>query len=172
MQILHSGVGGITESDVNLAAASNAVIIGFNTRADAAARKAAESSGVDIRYYNIIYDAIDEVKSALSGMLAPEKKEEITGMVEVRQLFVVSKVGTIAGCMVIDGVVKKTSRIRIIRNNVVVHDGELDSLKRFKDDAKEVKQGFECGLMMKHYNDLVEGDHLEAYEIVEVARTL
>lgn len=172
VQILHSGVGGITESDVNLAAASNAVIIGFNTRADAAARKAAESSGVDIRYYNIIYDAIDEVKSALSGMLAPEKKEEITGMVEVRQLFVVSKVGTIAGCMVIDGVVKKTSRIRIIRNNVVVHDGELDSLKRFKDDAKEVKQGFECGLMMKHYNDLVEGDHLEAYEIVEVARTL
>ncbi|MGE8358035.1 MAG: translation initiation factor IF-2, partial [Microvirgula sp.] len=171
VQILHSGVGGITESDVNLAAASNAVIIGFNTRADAAARKAAESSGVDIRYYNIIYDAIDEVKSALSGMLAPEKKE-ITGMVEVRQLFVVSKVGTIAGCMVIDGVVKKTSRIRIIRNNVVVHDGELDSLKRFKDDAKEVKQGFECGLMMKHYNDLVEGDHLEAYEIVEVARTL
>ena len=172
VQILHSGVGGITESDVNLATASQAVIIGFNARADAAARKLAETNGVDIRYYNIIYDAIDDVKAALSGMLAPEKKEQITGTVEVRQLFVVSKVGTIAGCMVTDGVIKRTSRIRIIRNNVVVHDGELDSLKRFKDDAKEVKQGFECGLMMKNYNDLVEGDQLEAYDIVEVARTL
>ena len=172
VQILHSGVGGITESDVNLAAASNAVIIGFNTRADATARKVAEANGVDIRYYNVIYDAIDEVKSALSGMLAPEKKEEITGTAEVRQLFVVSKVGTIAGCMVIDGMIKRTSRIRVIRNHVVVHDGELDSLKRFKDDVKEVKQGYDCGIMLKGFNDLLEGDQLEAYEIVEVARSL
>ncbi|OWY38389.1 translation initiation factor IF-2 [Xenophilus sp. AP218F] len=170
--ILHSGVGGISESDVNLAIASKAIVIGFNTRADAAARKLAENEGVDIRYYNIIYDAVDEVKAALSGMLAPEKKEQILGTVEIRQVIPVSKVGNIAGCMVTDGMIKRTASIRLIRNHVVVHTGELESLKRFKDDVKEVKQGYECGLMLKNFNDIQEGDQLEAFEIVEVARSL
>lgn len=170
--ILHSGVGGISESDVNLAIASNAVIIGFNTRADAAARKLAEASDIDIRYYNIIYDAIDDVRAALSGMLAPEKKENVVGMVEIRQVINISKVGNVAGCMVVDGVIRRASMIRLIRDNVVVHTGELDSLKRYKDDVKEVKQGYECGLMLKNYNDIKEGDQLEVFEIEEIARTL
>lgn len=170
--ILHSGVGGISESDVNLAIASKAIVIGFNTRADAAARKLAENEGVDIRYYNIIYDAVDEVKAALSGMLAPEKKEQILGTVEIRQVITVSKVGNIAGCMVTDGMIKRSASVRLIRNHVVIHTGELDSLKRFKDDVKEVKQGYECGLMLKNFNDIQEGDQLEAFEIVEVARSL
>lgn len=172
VNIIHSGVGAITESDVNLAIASNAVMIGFNTRADGGARRLIESNSVDVRYYNIIYQAVDEVKAALSGMLAPERKEQITGMVEVRQVFTVSKVGTIAGCLVLEGVVRRASRVRVLRNNVVIHDGELDSLKRFKDDVKEVKGGFECGLSLRNFNDIQEKDLLEAYEIVEVARTL
>jgi translation initiation factor IF-2 len=172
VSILHSGVGGISESDINLAIASKAIVIGFNTRSDAAARKLAENEGVDIRYYSIIYDAVDEVKAALSGMLAPEKKEQILGTVEIRQVIPVSKVGNIAGCMVTDGMIKRTASIRLIRNHVVVHTGELDSLKRFKDDVKEVKQGYECGLMLKNFNDIQEGDQLEAFEIVEVARSL
>lgn len=172
VNILHSGVGGITESDVNLAIASQAIVVGFNTRADAAARKLAEGEGVEIRYYNIIYDVVDDVKAALSGMLAPEKKEQILGTVEIRQVISVSKVGNIAGCMVTDGMIKRSAMVRLIRNNVVIHTGELESLKRFKDDVKEVKQGYECGLMLKNYNDIVEGDQLEAFEIVEVARTL
>ncbi len=172
VNVVHAGVGGITESDVNLALASKAVVIGFNTRADAAARKLAESSGVDIRYYNIIYETVDDVKAALSGMLAPEKKESVLGMVEVRQIYRISKVGTVAGCMVLDGVVRRGSRVRVLRDNVVIHDGELDSLKRFKDDVREVKGGFECGLSLKGFNDLKEGDQLEVYEVQEVARTL
>ncbi len=172
VNLIHGGVGAISESDVNLALASKAIVIGFNTRADAAARKLAESAGVDIRYYNIIYAMVDEIKAALSGMLAPEKRESIMGMVEVRQVFTVSKVGTIAGCMVLEGIVKRGAKIRVLRNNVVIHDGELDTLKRFKDDVKEVKNNFECGLSMKNYNDLVVGDKLEAYEIIEVARAL
>ena len=172
VQIVHAGVGGITETDVNLAVASKAVIIGFNSRADGAARKLAENNGVDIRYHNIIYDAVDEVKAALSGMLTPDKKEEITGMVEIRQVFLVSKIGAIAGCLVIDGVVKRTSSVRLLRDNVVIWSGELDSLKRFKDDAKEVRAGVECGLSLKGFNDIKEGDQLEAYEVTEVARTL
>ncbi|MGL5632454.1 MAG: translation initiation factor IF-2, partial [Azovibrio sp.] len=172
VNVIHGAVGGITESDVNLAQASGAVIIGFNTRADAGARKLAESFGVDIRYYNIIYDAVDEVKAALSGMLSPEKREVITGMVEIRQVFLISKVGAIAGCLVQEGVVRRNSRVRLLRNNIVTWDGELDSLKRFKDDAKEVKAGFECGLSLKHFNEIKEGDMLEAYEIQEVARSL
>ncbi|MDR3412895.1 MAG: translation initiation factor IF-2 [Formivibrio sp.] len=172
VQILHSAVGGISESDINLALASKAVVIGFNSRADAAARKLAEAEGVDIRYYNIIYDVVDDVKAALSGMLAPEKREQILGMVEVRQVFVVSKVGTIAGCLVLDGMVKRGAGVRLLRDNVVIHQGELESLKRYQDDVKEVKAGFECGLSLKDYNDLKEGDQLEAFEIVEVARTL
>ena len=172
VQVVHAAVGGITESDVNLATASKAVIIGFNTRADAGARKLAENQGIDIRYYNIIYDAVDEVKAAMSGMLSPEKKEETTGLVEVRQVFHVPKVGAVAGCMVLDGFVKRNSLVRVLRANVVIFSGELDSLKRFKDDVKEVKQGFECGLSIKNFNDVQEGDQLEIYEITEVARTL
>jgi translation initiation factor IF-2 len=170
--VVHTAVGGITESDVNLAMASKAVIIGFNTRADGAARKLAESAGVDIRYYNIIYEAVDEIKAALSGMLSPEKKEAILGLVEIRQIYRISKVGTVAGCMVLEGVVKRGSRIRLLREQVVVHDGELDTLKRFKDDVREVKAGFECGLSLKNYNEIKEGDQLEVYEVQEIARTL
>ena len=172
VQILHSAVGGISESDINLALASKAVVIGFNSRADAAARKLAENEGVDIRYYNIIYDAVDDVKAALSGMLAPEKREQILGMVEVRQVFTVSKIGTIAGCLVMEGMVKRGAGVRLLRNNVVIHQGELESLKRYKDDVKEVRAGTECGLSLKNYNDLIVGDQLEIFEVVEVARTL
>ncbi|WP_411883381.1 translation initiation factor IF-2 [Polaromonas sp. YR568] len=172
VQLVYSGVGGISESDVNLAIASKAVVIGFNTRADAQARKQAENNGVDIRYYNIIYDAVDELRAAMSGMLTPDKKEEVIGNAEIRQVFKVSKIGSIAGCMVTAGVVRRTARLRLLRENVVIFTGELDSLKRFKDDAKEVKEGFECGLNIKNYNDIQVGDILEFFEIREVARTL
>ena len=172
VQLVYSGVGGISESDVNLAIASKAVLIGFNTRADAQARKQAENNGVDIRYYNIIYDAVDELKAAMSGMLTPDKKEEVIGTAEIRQVFKVSKIGSIAGCMVTAGVVRRAARLRLLRQNVVIYTGELDSLKRFKDDAKEVKESFECGLNIKNYNDIEVGDVLEFFEIREVARTL
>ncbi|KAB2322318.1 translation initiation factor IF-2 [Betaproteobacteria bacterium SCN1] len=172
VNVIHSAVGAITESDVNLALASKAVLIGFNVRADAQARKLAETNGVDIRYYNIIYEAVDEVKAALSGMLSPEKKETVIGSVEVRQVFVISRVGTIAGCYVTDGMVKRNAGVRVLRDNVVIHQGELDSLKRFKDDVKEVKANFECGLSLKNFNDIQEGDILEVFEVVEVARSL
>ncbi len=170
--VVHSGVGGITESDVNLAMASGAVIIGFNTRADVTARKLIESSGVDVRYYNIIYEAVDEIKAALSGMLSPEKKESVLGIVEVRQVFRISKVGTVAGCYVLEGLVKRNAQIRLLRDNVVIHTGEIDALKRFKDDQREVKAGFECGISLKNFNDLKEGDQFEVFEVQEVARTL
>jgi len=172
VQVVHAAVGGITESDVNLAVASKAVIIGFNARADAQGRKLAEANGVDIRYYSIIYDAIDEIKTALSGMLAPEKRETITGQVEIRQVILVSKVGAIAGCLVTDGVVKRSSSVRLLRNNIVIWTGEIDSLKRFKDDAKEVRAGLECGLSLKNNNEIQVGDVLEVFEVTEVARTL
>ncbi len=172
VQVVFAAVGGISESDVNLAIASKAVIIGFNTRADAGARKLAEGNGIDIRYYNIIYDAVDEIKAAMSGMLTPDKKEEVIGTAEIRQVFRVSKIGSIAGCMVTSGVVRRSAKLRLLRNNVVIFTGELDSLKRFKDDAREVKEGFECGLNIKGYNDIVEGDQLEFFEIKEVARSL
>ena len=172
VNVVHSGVGAITESDINLALASKSVVIGFNTRADVAARRLAESQGIDIRYYNIIYDPVDEVKAALSGMLAPEKRESILGMVQIRQIYKISKVGTVAGCMVLEGLIKRGARVRLLRDNVVIHDGELDTLKRFKDDVREVKAGFECGLSLKNYNEIKEGDQLEAYEVLEVARTL
>ena len=173
VNIVHAAVGGITESDVNLALASKAVIIGFNARADAAARKLAEHNGIDIRYYNVIYDAVDEVKAALTGMLAPEKKESVLGIVEVRQIFRISKIGTVAGCYVTEGLVRRSgAKIRVLRDNVVVHEGELDSLKRFKDDVREVKAGFECGLSLKNFDELKVGDQLEVFEVVEVARTL
>jgi translation initiation factor IF-2 len=172
VNLVHSGVGAITESDINLALASNAVVIGFNTRADNIAKKLIAAHGVDVRYYNIIYDAVDEVKAALSGMLAPEKKETVTGMIEVRQVFHISKVGTVAGCYVLEGVVRRSSQVRVLRDNIVIHTGELDSLKRFKDDVREVKGGFECGLSVRNFNDLKISDQLEAFEVVEVARTL
>ena len=172
VQMVYTAVGAISESDVNLAIAAKAVIIGFNTRADAGARKLAESNGVDIRYYDIIYDAVDELKLAMSGMLTPDKKEEVIGTAEIRQVFKVSKIGSIAGCMVTSGLVRRTSRLRLLRDNVVIFTGELDSLKRFKDDAKEVKEGFDCGLNIKNYNDIQEGDVLEFFEIREIARTL
>ena len=172
VHIIHTGVGAISESDVNLAAASKAVLIGFNVRADSGARKLVDTLGVDVRYYNIIYEAVDEIKAALGGMLAPEQKEQMIGTVEIREVFRISKVGAIAGCYVQDGMIKRNSKVRILRNNVIIHTGELDSLKRFKDDVKEVKNNFECGLSIKNYNDIEVGDILEVYEMVEVARTL
>jgi len=172
VQIVHAAVGGISESDVNLAVASKAVIIGFNTRADALARAQAENNGIDIRYYNIIYDAIDDVKAALSGMLAPEKRENIIGLVEIRQVIMLSRVGAIAGCQVLEGLVRRGAQVRLLRDHVVIWSGEIDTLKRFKDDVREVKSGFECGLTLKGYNDIKEGDQLEVYEVQEIARTL
>jgi translation initiation factor IF-2 len=172
VQVVHAQVGGISESDINLAVASKAVIIGFNVRAEQSARKLAENNGIDIRYYNIIYDAVDQVKAALTGMLSPEQREQVLGLVEIRQVFRVSKIGTIAGCMVLDGLVKRTASARLLRDNVVIWTGELESLKRFKDDVREVKAGFECGLSLKGYDDIKEGDQLEIFEVQEVARTL
>ena len=172
VQLVFSGVGGVSESDVNLAIASKAVIIGFNVRADVGARKLAEGNDVDLRYYNIIYDAVDELKAAMSGMLAPEKREEVIGSAEIRTVFVATKIGTIAGCMVTSGMVNRNAHFRLLRDNVVVYTGEIDTLKRLKDDVREVKEGFECGIKLKNYNDIKEGDQLEFFEIKEVARTL
>ena len=172
VNVIHTGVGAISESDVNLAAASKGVLIGFNVRADSGARKLIETLGVDVRYYNIIYEAVDEIKAALGGMLAPEQKESMIGTVEIREVFRISKVGAIAGCYVQEGMIKRNSRVRVLRANVIIHTGELDSLKRFKDDVKEVKNNFECGLSLKNFNDIEVGDILEVYEIIEVARTL
>jgi translation initiation factor IF-2 len=172
IQIVHSAVGGISESDVNLAIASKAVIIGFNVRADAGARKLAEGNSVDLRYYTIIYDAVDEVKAAMTGMLAPEQREEVIGTAEIRTVFVASKIGTVAGCMVTAGVARRGARVRILRDNVIAFSGEVDSVKRMKEDVREVKEGFECGVKIKNYNDIAEGDQLEFFEVKEVARTL
>lgn len=172
VQMVYAGVGGVSESDVNLAIASKAIIIGFNVRADSGARKLAEGNGIDIRYYNIIYDAVDELKAAMSGMLAPEKREEVIGSAEIRTVFVASKIGTVAGCMVTSGVVTRSAHFRLLRDNVVIYTGELESLKRLKDDVREVKEGFECGIKLKNYNDIKEGDQLEFFEVKEIARTL
>jgi translation initiation factor IF-2 len=172
VQMVYAAVGGISESDVNLAIASKAVIIGFNVRADSGARKLAEGNGVEIRYYNIIYDAVDELKAAMSGMLAPEKREEVIGSAEIRTVFVASKIGTVAGCMVTSGTVTRSAHFRLLRDNVVIYTGELESLKRLKDDVREVKEGFECGIKLKNYNDIKEGDQLEFFEVKEIARTL
>ena len=172
VNVIHAGVGAITESDVNLALASKAIVIGFNSRTDAGARKLVETSGVQVRYYSIIYEAVDDVKLALGGMLSPEIRESILGTVEIRNVFKITKVGAVAGCYVTDGIIKRSSSVRLVRDGVVIHTGELDSLKRFKDDVKEVKSGFECGLSLKNFNDINVGDVLEAFEQVEVARTL
>jgi translation initiation factor IF-2 len=172
VQLVYAGVGAISESDVNLAIASKAVVIGFNVRADAGARKLAEGNDVDLRYYNIIYDAVDELKAAMSGMLAPEKREEIIGTAEIRTVFVASKIGTVAGCMITSGQATRSAHFRLVRDNVVVYTGEVDSIKRLKDDVKDVKEGFECGIKLKNYNDIKEGDQLEFFDIKEVARTI
>ncbi len=172
VQIVHAAVGGISESDVNLAIASKAVIIGFNTRADSGARKLAEGNGVELKYYNIIYDAVDEIKAAMGGMLAPEQREEIIGTAEIRTVFVASKIGTVAGCMITAGQVIRNARFRLLRENMVIYTGEVESVKRMKEDVREVKEGFECGIKLKNYNDIKEGDQLEFFEVKEVARTL
>ena len=172
VQVVYSGVGGISESDVNLALASKAIIIGFNVRADVQARKTAEGNEVDIRYYTIIYDAVEEVKAAMSGMLAPEQREEIIGLAEIRTVFVATKIGTVAGSYILQGHVTRHAHFRLLRDNVVIYTGEIESLRRMKDDVKEVKEGFECGIKLKNYNDIREGDQLEVFEIREIARTL
>ncbi|UHJ66180.1 translation initiation factor IF-2 [Melaminivora jejuensis] len=172
VQLVYAGVGGISESDVNLALASKAIVIGFNVRADAGARKLAESHGVDLRYYSVIYDAVEELKVAMSGMLAPEQREEVIGSAEIRTVFVASKIGTVAGSYITSGFVHRNARFRLLRDNVVIYTGEVESLRRMKDDVKEVREGFECGIKLKNYNDIREGDQLEFFDIKEIARTL
>jgi translation initiation factor IF-2 len=172
VNIIHKAVGGITEGDVLLASASNAVIIGFQVRPSAAARKLAEQEEIDIRLYSVIYNAINEIKSAIEGMLSPEIEEKITANLEVRDVFKITKVGTVAGCMVLDGKIHRNSNIRLIRDGIVVYTGTLGSLKRFKDDVKEVSSGYECGLNIDRFNDLKVGDIIEAFETIEVARKL
>jgi translation initiation factor IF-2 len=172
VRIVASGVGGITESDANLAVTSNAIVIGFNVRADATARRVIEEHGLDLRYYSIIYEVIDDVKKAIVGLLSPVIKEEITGLAEVKDVFRSSKLGAIAGCIVVEGVVKRHNPIRVLRDNVVIYEGELESLRRFKDDVTEVKAGVECGIGVKNYNDVRPGDHIEVFERIEIAREL
>lgn len=172
VQVLHSGVGGINESDVTLARASNALVVGFNVRANPQAREAAKRDGVDIRYYSIIYDLTDDVKKMLSGMLSPEVSEELLGYAEIREVFSITKVGKVAGCMVTEGVVKRGSKVRLLRDDVVIHEGELSQLKRFKEDAREVKDGYECGMAFANYNDLQVGDKIECFDVKEVSREL
>ncbi|MGB1906277.1 MAG: translation initiation factor IF-2, partial [Spongiibacter sp.] len=172
VNIVSGGVGGITETDVNLAVTSSAVMFGFNVRADGSARKLAESEGIDLRYYSVIYDLIDDVKSALSGMLSPEMREEIVGIAEVRDVFRSPKFGDIAGCMVLEGTVYRSKPIRVLRDDVVIYEGELESLRRFKDDANEVKNGLECGIGVKNYKDVRPGDKIEVFEVKEIARSL
>jgi translation initiation factor IF-2 len=172
VKVISSGVGGITESDVNLAVASNAVIIGFNVRADASARSAMKDAGVDVRYYSIIYEAIDDIRAMASGLLAPEVREDIVGLAEVKEVFTSPKLGDIAGCLVVEGFVRRSSPIRVLRDNVVIYEGELESLRRFKDDVNEVRAGTECGIGVKNYNDVKAGDQIECFERVEVARSL
>jgi len=172
VNIVGSGVGGITETDASLANASGAIVIGFNVRADATARRIIEAEEIDLRYYSIIYNLIDEVKLAMTGMLAPEFKQEIIGLAEVRDVFRSPKLGAIAGCMVTEGIVKRSAPIRVLRDNVVIYEGELESLRRFKDDVQEVRNGMECGIGVKNYNDVRAGDQIEVFETVEVKREL
>ncbi|MCB1877533.1 MAG: translation initiation factor IF-2, partial [Chromatiales bacterium] len=172
VKFVGTGVGGINESDVTLASASDAVIIGFNVRADATARRLIEEKGIDLRYYSVIYEVVDQIKSAMEGMLSPEVKEQIIGLASVRDVFRSARLGAIAGCMVMEGVVKRNNPIRVLRDNVVIYEGALESLRRFKDDVPEVKAGTECGIGVKNYNDVKVGDQIEVFERVEVARTL
>ena len=172
VNIIGSGVGGITETDASLAAASNAILLGFNVRADTSARRMIENENLDLRYYSIIYQLIDEVKQAMGGMLAPEFRQEIIGLAQVREVFKSPKLGAVAGCMVTEGTIKRNNPIRVLRDNIVIYEGELESLRRFKDDMPEVKNGYECGIGVKNYNDVRVGDQIEVFEIVEIQRTL
>ncbi len=172
INVIHSGVGGITESDANSAVASKATVIGFNVRADASSRRIIESNGIDLRYFSIIYDVIDQVKQVASGLLGVEIREEIIGIADVRDVFRSSKLGAIAGCMIIEGVVKRNKPIRVLRDSVVVFEGELESLRRFKENVEEVRNGTECGIGVKAYNDVKPGDQIECFERIEVPRTL
>jgi translation initiation factor IF-2 len=172
VKVVHGMVGGITESDVNLAKASNAIIIGFNVRADGTARRLIETEAIDVHYYNVIYDAVEEIKNALTGMLAPQFKEQTIGLAEVREVFRAPKIGAIAGCAVVEGAIRRGRPVRILRDSVVIFEGDIDSLRRFKDDVSEVKSGLECGIGIKNYNDIRVGDQIEVYEKVQVARTL
>jgi translation initiation factor IF-2 len=172
VKIIHKGVGQITESDVLLASASDAIIIGFQVRPSSGAKRIADTEQIDIRHYSVIYQAIDEIKSAIEGMLSPEVKETIIGNVEIREVFKITKVGTVAGCMVTEGKVNRNSKLRVIRDGVVVHQGSLESLKRFKDDVKDVVRGFECGLQIRNYQDIQVGDNLEIFEETTIARKL
>ena len=172
VNVIHKAVGQISESDITLAAASDAIIIGFQVRPSLGARKGAEKEGVEIRLYSIIYDAIEEVTAAMEGMLSPDIKEEITGNVEVLEVFKVSKVGTVAGCVVRDGKIKRSGQVRLIRDGIVIFTGEIDSLKRFKDDVREVASGYECGISIRNFNDIKVGDVIESFEEIEVKKTL
>jgi translation initiation factor IF-2 len=172
VSVVGAGVGGITESDVQLAATSRAIIIAFNVRADAAARTAVKETGVDIRYYSVIYEALDDIRAAVTGLLTPEIREQIVGLAEVREVFRSPKFGSVAGCMVTDGYVRRSSPIRVLRNSVVIYEGQLESLRRFKDDVAEVRAGTECGIGVKNYNDVRVGDQIECFERTEIARTL
>ncbi|HRJ67413.1 MAG TPA: EF-Tu/IF-2/RF-3 family GTPase, partial [Alphaproteobacteria bacterium] len=172
VSVMHSGVGAITESDITLANASGALIIGFNVRANPQARDLAKRDGIEIRYYSIIYEVIDEVKALLSGLLSPELKEKFIGYAEIRQVFNISKYGKIAGCFVTEGLVKRGAKVRLLRDNVVIHEGTLKTLRRFKDEVKEVQKGYECGMAFDNYEDIKEGDVIEAFEIESSARTL
>ena len=172
INIISSGVGGITESDINLAMASRAVVIGFNVRADSTARKLVDEEGIDLRYYSVIYDLIDDIKKAVSGMLEPEVREHIIGVAEVKDVFRSPKFGDIAGCIVTTGVVRRSNPIRVLRDNIVIYEGELESLRRFKDDVNEVKSGTECGIGVKNYNNIQAGDQIEVFERIEVARSV
>ena len=171
VRVIHSGVGGIVASDIMLAAASSAIVVGFNVRPNAEAKALAEREGVDIRTYRVIYQLTEDIQQALLGMLAPEQVEEVLGEAEVRQIFRASRIGTIAGCMVTQGVIQRGAQVRVVRDGTIVYDGRIDTLKRFQDDAREVAQGFECGLTLENYNDVKEGDVLEVYAVREVART-
>ena len=172
VEIIASGVGGITESDVHLALASNGLLIGFNVRADAGAKRLAEQESVSLHYYSVIYDIVDQVRGALTGMLSPQFKEQIVGIAEVRDVFRSPKIGAIAGCMVVEGSIKRNNPIRVLRDNVVIYEGTLESLRRFKDDVSEVRQGFECGIGVKNYNDVKPGDLIEVFETIEIKRNL
>jgi translation initiation factor IF-2 len=172
VRLLHTGVGGINESDITLAMASDALIIGFNVRADKRARELARHENIDIRYYSVIYDVIEDVKGALSGMLAPTIKERFLGNAEIREVFSITKVGKVAGCRVTEGIVKRGAKVRLLRDNVVIHEGNLSTLKRFKDEVREVKEGFECGMAFESYQDIQNGDVIEAFELEEISRTL
>jgi translation initiation factor IF-2 len=170
VKVISRGVGGITESDATLAIASQGVLIGFNVRADAVARRLTEKEGIELQYHSIIYDVVDQVKRALNGLMAPVFQEKITGLAQVREVFRSAKLGAVAGCMVLEGTVKRGAKIRVLRDHVVVYQGELESLRRFKEDAQDVRHGMECGIGVKNYNDVKVGDQIETYEIIEVKR--